>query len=343
MIVSNKGPSEDPSDAPPPYDGMETSSPTRPTFNRLLVDSKRDHSVEDLNLPEVSSPTISSKASSSKKPWFSWFGETSKKDKKEIKQTVQALIRDVVQDPQSAAAAYVLQSCSDTCKARGLSFQSILSEKFIEGHNPIYWAIVKLSNKAGRNDEEENEGAVTLLDILLSVPMDRATRAEAYLACLLTSDQTLFRRLRGEEPNKISAHELLLGVTPEDKLEAIDGDADYGAFRLIWNVAKFQQRMRAIGYISTEVVVRGRLWSISFAVLTAETTSMGAVIKNDDPRSYIQGTSRSLVIPLDKHWNGHSLQFDGCSYLNSDASLKVIVDGSLMPPPSGSDSDCIIS
>ena len=87
--------------------------------------------------------------------------------------------------------------------------------------------------------------------------MNSTTRSEAYLACLLTSDQALFCRLRAEEPCKISAHELLLGDAPEDKIEAFDGDPDYGAFRLVWTVSQFQQRMRAIGNVSTEVVVRG--------------------------------------------------------------------------------------
>lgn len=184
-----------------------------------------------------------------------------------------------MKDPTSPTAACVLQSCLEACQSKGLSFQNIISEKFMEGHSPIYWAIAKRtprsSDEAVSNSENpvsqtsgSGEDRVELLDILLSMPLNSTTRLEAYSACLLTSDNTLFQRLRSipdEQVNNtpggntsIGADELLLGETPDDKIQVLDGEADYGEFRIIWDITHFQKRMRAIGSVSVQVVVRGK-------------------------------------------------------------------------------------
>jgi hypothetical protein len=167
-------------------------------------------------------------------------------------------MRDVVKEPASPAAVSVLQSCHEACQNRGLSFQSVVSEKFIEGHCPLYWAILKRPSTLSEQDDDR----VQLLDILLSIPLDPTTRSEAYLACMLSSDQVLFQRLRhtpgDHSPSVSAAHELLLGDAPEDEVRSFDREANHGEFRIVWKIAKFQKRMRALGGVGTEVVARGR-------------------------------------------------------------------------------------
>lgn len=231
------------------------------------------------------------------KTWFSWFSE--KDTRKEVKQTIQSLIKDVTKDPRSPTAACVLQSCLEACQSKGLSFQTIISEKFMEGHCPIYWAIAKRTPKTPNGpdsqeaeppvEDDDSSKSVELLDILLSMPLNPTTRLEAYSACLLTSDNTLFQRLRNTPdeqtiPNvgantSISADELLLGEEPGDEIQVFDGDADYGEFRILWDIAHFQRRMRAIGRVSIQVVARGHIWCLSFIILQKDHFSNGSTLK----------------------------------------------------------------
>ncbi|KAF8511478.1 hypothetical protein BU17DRAFT_97166 [Hysterangium stoloniferum] len=364
------------------------------------------------------------------KRWYSWLAE--RDSDKQVKETVQSLIRDVVKESTSPAAASVLQSCLEACEARGLSFSTIMCQKFIEGHCPIYWVIVRRPSS-----EEQSNDQVDLLDILLSIPMDMTARSEAYLACLLVSDQKLFQRLRhvpGEGTSGPSgAYELLLGEgESKDEIQSFLGDPDAGEFRIIWKISQFQKRMRHIGSVSTEVVARGRIWIFAFVVLQNNTSwpyikagSWVAVVSvlapspssdiygrfrildykspllpsnqsQDGPeveeessnakkprrsmawrlppspkvvlkppivlpcatsmtriepiqfsslgadfQKHIVAPGKSVIIPLESHENGRSLQFDGSSYINPTGTLEVIFEGSLTKPKSAGE-DCII-
>ncbi|KAF8591634.1 hypothetical protein K439DRAFT_1626625 [Ramaria rubella] len=439
----------DPIDAPPAYNDIERGDPSR-----LSVDQKSPGGSGQSSEPRAGPSTLRSKASIVtttsqsnlagktsgapvvNKNWFSWYSE--KDTRKEVKQTIQSIMRDVVKEASSPAAVSVLQSCLEACQARGLSFQSLVSEKFIEGHCPLYWAIVRHP----ATESQENDDHVQLLDILLSIPLNSTTRSEAYLACLLSSDQDLFQRLRhtpgDHSPSVSAAHELLLGNVPEDDVRSFDKEADHGEFRIVWKIAQFQKRMRAIGGVGTEVVARGRIWSLAFAVLPRDIYSSTTLkagtwvasvaiidpsppthldarflisepmpdsratsppgspklstltpdtsfpvtaaaprknsfvpwsretprpkqtitlrVKTDtsqlqplpllstkqDLRDHVlshPGT-KSLIVPLSSHFNGDSLQFDGCSYLNSDGSLNVTLDARLKKTDTGS--DCVI-
>lgn len=304
MILNDKGaPIEGPGevDAPPAYDELEPSrNPSRFSADQKTPIGSGAFSPQagPSNSREANAASSRSSqhngASGANKTWFSWFSE--KDTRMEVKRTIQSLVsrriwieigvshnfvaflkmRDVVKEPASPAAVSVLQSCLEACQNRGLSFQSVVSEKFIEGHCPLYWAIIK---RPSTSSEQDDDDRVQLLDILLSIPLDSTTRSEAYLACMLSSDQVLFQRLRhtpgDHSPSVSAAHELLLGDAPEDDIRSFDRDGDHGEFQIVWRIAKFQKRMRALGGVGTEVVARG--WSILHPIKKLFINSSGRI------------------------------------------------------------------
>ncbi|GJJ07273.1 hypothetical protein Clacol_001473 [Clathrus columnatus] len=319
MIVPGQKNQGDPSsnltlltqEAPPAYEDLIRSQDVANFALTRTFDEKRrstgsstslsEHEGQSIDARRVSSSGASAQLNPAKtarsliginkNSWFSWFSE--KDTRKEVKQTIQSLIKDVVKDPTSPTAVCILQSCLEACLSKNLSFQNIISEKFIEGHCPIYWSIAKRTSSVAKTSEpntavtdveipdqqpdtEEVDDRIELLDILLSMPLNPTTRLEAYSACLLTSDNVLFQRLKkipDEHANintlgssSISADELLLGEAPGDKIQVFDGNPDYGEFRVVWDIAHFHKRMRAIGSVNTQVVAR-HIWHLSFHIL----------------------------------------------------------------------------
>ncbi|KAF8513534.1 hypothetical protein JB92DRAFT_2923183 [Gautieria morchelliformis] len=279
MILDDKGAqiAADAVDAPPAYDELSGAHSASLPSGQKTPNGPGRHPPQAQAGPPNATATRAYMPSGSTKTWLSWFSE--KDTRIEVKRTIQSLMRDVVKDPASPAAVSVLQSCLEACQSRGLSFQSIVSEKFIEGHCPLYWAIIKRPATSSEDDDDR----VQLFDILLSIPLDSTTRSEAYLACMLSSDQVLFQRLRhtpgDHSPSVSPAHELLLGDTPKDDVRSVDRGADYGEFRINWKISKFQQRMRAIGGVGTEVIARGRIWSLALSILPRDTYISGSLIQ----------------------------------------------------------------
>jgi hypothetical protein len=69
----------------------------------------------------------------------------------------------------------------------------VLQELCVEGHTPLYWAIVNRPSLV-----EEGEGAYELIQAIIefSVPLTRSTIKEMRLACLARDDQMIFQFLR---------------------------------------------------------------------------------------------------------------------------------------------------
>jgi hypothetical protein len=129
----------------------------------------------------------------------------------------------------------------------------------MEGHTPIYWAIIK---RPPDSDADESTQIPDLLTALLSLstPLTPETVSEIRLACLLTSDQPLFQRLRlSPEFSKLSGtDEILLGATiPPDGIVVEDVPGDEGAFAVNFEIVHFQKRMRISKEIVLEFIARG--------------------------------------------------------------------------------------
>jgi hypothetical protein len=193
-----------------------------------------------------------------------WFNFSSKvSSTRELRITILGLVRDLVRQPHqrvsSSATVGILESCADACTAYGLSLSSLLQEKSIEDHTPLYWAIIKRPPEAPYPDVHTQVPDFLTILLSFSGPLSRETISEIRLACLLTSDQPLFQRLRlSPEFSPLSGtDEILLGATyPLDDIVVGDVPGDEGAFVVNFEIVQFQQRMRVSKRINLEFIAR---------------------------------------------------------------------------------------
>ena len=203
--------------------------------------------------------------------WFSFSSSASSSSKTphEVRSTVLGLVRDLVQDHSSGspAALGILQSCADACTSHSVSFSAILQEKFIENHTPLYWAIVKRINGPSEEDEgggggggglEMKDDLVTALLSHIS-PLDPDTILDLRMACMATSDQAMFQRLR-RSPRFASisgSDQILLSGSPSpDDVTVEIGPGDKGAFTVDCVVPQFHKRMMVSKEIILDFIAR---------------------------------------------------------------------------------------
>ncbi|KAF9555361.1 hypothetical protein CPC08DRAFT_642960 [Agrocybe pediades] len=324
MIIDKQPLPEDPTpvDPPPSYDSYDRHSiPTVQDSKHALGNQPiASGSTSPLQSPTSLSPRlpktpISAGGTNKGKGragvnWFR-FNSAETRTAREVRNTVLGLMRDLIQEHNTPAAAGILQSCADACASRDISLSSILQEKAIENHTPLYWAIVK------RPPDERQDGVdgVDLLTALISyaTPLTQQTIAEVRLACLVTSDQALFQRLRlSPEFAPVSkVDQMLLGATipPEEiELEELLGD-DGGAFAVNFVIPQFHKRMLVSKEIGLEFIARSRLWKLLFFV-TTEPRTIGSKEVNAgswcislslleiSPPTYLQ--ARLLVLEADE-------------------------------------------
>ncbi|TFY79126.1 hypothetical protein EWM64_g4887 [Hericium alpestre] len=209
------------------------------------------------------------------------------KTAKQVRTTVQGLVRDLVKQPPSSEFASVLTSCDDACVGQGLSLASILQEPFIEGHLPIYWAIIKRpadptkANVQIPNAELEEDALVMAL-LESSSPLSATTIAEVRHACVVNSDHALFQRTRYRFKAfaPISGTDEMLfsstGVEPNGACDLVTIEevrGDVGAFVARLDVILFQRRMRVSKSIKIEFIARGRIWYLVFHTAAESSSS----------------------------------------------------------------------
>lgn len=256
MIV-DKAPLPDdptPSEAPPSYDTLGSQ--------QIHVE-KRLQSISDPSLyprspvsPIAKSPS-SSKGLKDRGKTGNWFNFGASRTTREVRSTVLRLIRDVVreQDAPGGMSLSILESCAEACAGHSLSLPTLLQEKSIENHTPLYWAIVK------RVPDGDDSGVPDLLTSLMSFasPLTPETISDIRHACLLTSDQLLFQRLRmSPEFSPLSGtDEMLLGGSiPPDDITVEDISGDEGAFAANFEIVHFQKRMLVSKHIELEFIAR---------------------------------------------------------------------------------------
>ena len=250
-------------DAPPSYDAIESLSRSNTSYRdekspSPLTSSPSQPSFQSPSSRSTSSAPLKVKPSSKGKGPATWFNFGASRTTKEVQATVLGLVRDLVKQQYSTSGASgILDSCSEACDAYDISFSSILQEKSIENHTPIHWAIVKRPSEPPNPDDHD---LVTAL-LSRSAPLKPSTIADIRLACLLTSDQALFQRLRLSPVfSPVSGtDEMLLGesILP-DTIEVEEVEGDEGAFVANFEILAFQKRMRVSNKISLEFIARGK-------------------------------------------------------------------------------------
>ncbi|KZT52590.1 hypothetical protein CALCODRAFT_441317 [Calocera cornea HHB12733] len=214
-----------------------------------------------------SSPRASSSKSSSWIPDL-WTWRTEAKTDAEVKKTVQSLIKDVITDPSRADTLPILQSCLSACRARGLSFEDLVQRNFIDGHTPLYWAI--LGSRKRHPDNSSIDGAHSVLDFLVSFPLSDATTLDACQACMLNSDNELFQRLRlspGFTRTTFADTVITDGVANEPVLVEHIPNAGAGEFTISYTIPNWISRMRVSRRVAVDFIARGRGWRLEFAAL----------------------------------------------------------------------------
>ncbi|KAJ6478622.1 hypothetical protein C8R47DRAFT_1139064 [Mycena vitilis] len=259
---------ETPLDAPPAYDGASTSSHTPVEKARA-----RPAPVS----PSTSSATrAQSRAAQADTSWSSLggsllagvgLGSAQHRIAQEVRKTVSGLIHDLVQDqtPDQDSAA-ILGSCSQVCAHHAVNLPSLLQEKYIEGHTPLYWAIVKRPV-----DESEPHELPPLIAALLafSAPITKSTIKDIRLACLHNCDQWLYQSLRLCPDFHALPHksQLLLGMqVPPDTITVGPAARHDAPFTVDFELAQFQKRMRVAQEVKIELISHARMWEISFFI-----------------------------------------------------------------------------
>ncbi|KAF8985993.1 hypothetical protein BDQ17DRAFT_1436415 [Cyathus striatus] len=99
--------------------------------------------------------------------------------------------------------------------------------------------------------------------------MQPSTISDIRLACLVTSDQLLFHRIRQlREFNAVSpADEMLLGAgVPPDEVEVVEEPGEEVTFAVRLGIGRFQKRMMVARKIEIEFIARGRMWKLEFFI-----------------------------------------------------------------------------
>jgi hypothetical protein len=244
-----------------------SNSPPPPPF-RGIGSTQKSHTRSP------SSSSVASVKGRKSGGWFSFSSSAPSKTPHEVRSTVLGLVRDLVQDHSSGspAALGILQSCADACTSHSVSFSAILQEKFIENHTPLYWAIVKRKN--GPSEDDEGGGDSEMKDDLVTAllshisPLNPDTILDLRLACMATSDQAMFQRLR-RSPRFASisrSDQILLSGSPSpDDVTVEIGPGDKGAFTVDCVVAQFHKRMMVSKEIVLDFIARST-YASHFAV-----------------------------------------------------------------------------
>lgn len=268
------------SDAPPPYQpALRSSSDSKvnlvvpPTPDLSLSSTSRSSSRTTLSKRHPNARTIRTAASSRWLP-TSIFGLS--KTAKQVRSATQGLLRDLLSQARPCEHEWnsMLGHCADTCSDNGLNFSALLQEPFVEGHLPIYWAILKRPATPVKADHTTPAGdpdAFVLAILDASIPLNSQSVADARLACMTVSDNALFCRL-GQRYDAFSPRSgtdrVLLGGTDavdtvlvaETRSSGGSGAAAAAAFIVRFSIVQFQLRMRVSKMARIEFIARGALY-----------------------------------------------------------------------------------
>ncbi|KAF7321036.1 hypothetical protein HMN09_00190800 [Mycena chlorophos] len=202
---------------------------------------------------------------------------------REVQKTVTGLIHDLVRNQtidSNAACAGILDSCSEACAQNGINMPTLLQQPYIEGHTPLYWAIVKRPADPSETDNGGTELPPLVLALLAySAPLKQETVTDIRLACLHTCDQWLFQCLRNHPDYPALPHkdQLLLGVLVPPDTVRLDVPMRHDApFTVTFAFADFQKRLRVTHEVRLDFISHSRIWELAFADYTSGSWGISA-------------------------------------------------------------------
>ncbi|KJA20474.1 hypothetical protein HYPSUDRAFT_68504 [Hypholoma sublateritium FD-334 SS-4] len=299
--------------APQPADGTTPAQPIRLTDappaqpHRAPAPPPKPHTHKR----SASASSAASGSLKTKRSWFSFASSaapapgaahpppaaaaSSARTRAEVRSTVAALVSDLVRSPSgagtpAAAARGVLASCADVCAAHALVLADVLQDRAIEGHSPLYWAIVtRARGDAGSanaegsggegeggaeaEDEEKDDLVAALLAHCPALPPDAAH--ELRLACVAAADQGTFQRLRALFAPALGTDAVLLHSRRDDVRVVLPAQTADGAFAVRVEVPQYHRRMMVAREIALEFVARNRIWRLALLITGPEETWHG--------------------------------------------------------------------
>ena len=282
-------------DAPPPYQhALRSSSDSKVNLAPPSTGSpsaSRSSSRSTLSKRHPNARTKPPTPPSTSR-WFPTCIFGLSKTAKQVRSATQGLLSDLLLQARPCEHEWVsvLGHCADTCSAHGLNFSSLIQEPFVEGHLPIYWAILKrpISSPAApapvKGDHHTttpssgDHDALVFAIIDASMPLNPQTIADTRLACMTASDNALFHRLgrryEAFSPRSGTDRVLLGGSDAVDTVEVVEtrggggggsgsGAAAGAAFTVRFSITQFQLRMRVSKLARIEFIARGTLLYLS--------------------------------------------------------------------------------
>ncbi|KAG2367480.1 hypothetical protein BDR07DRAFT_1606128 [Suillus spraguei] len=179
----------------------------------------------------------------------------SKEQTEQIRTTVLSLIRDIVTAPDFVPSS--VGSIIDACVASlpTAEFTALLQESNIEGHTPVYWAVVN-------NRPEALAAFLKFINTFTSGGCE-----DMRLACMATSDHALFMKLQlASYYNESKPLDRCLGCPTYDA--QVSGGDTQNQFIAKMQIGMFQKRMRVAHSICVELISQGRIWRLVFSMGT---------------------------------------------------------------------------
>lgn len=206
-----------------------------------------------------------------------------------IKELVQTRVTAMLQGRLSPGENRVstISACARACERGRLDFSTVLQETSIEGHPPIYWAIVNRDVASGSRGLEPD----SLVAVILSAcrPLSPASLTAIRVACTMASDNALLQELFRLIPplSHISTRDKLL-LSPANEEDRVDIDEmrnGTGSWVALVKIPRFRLRMRVCGSVSVEFIASGvfcfpfaylvmltllpgRMWILTFSAVT---------------------------------------------------------------------------
>ncbi|KAF7307791.1 hypothetical protein MKEN_01139200 [Mycena kentingensis (nom. inval.)] len=194
----------------------------------------------------------------------------------DVYQSVRGILRDLVLNQTlidaNSSGAGILHSCNHVCAAYGISLPDLLHRQFIDGHTPLYWAIVRRPHaqrlplpdveKQKRFESRMVKDFPPLIREILSyaAPLSSDAKEDASKACLRAGERWMLECLRSWDYNP--------GTTPRllpDLLHFYWCEDTRGLGYMVgFEIPRFYRRMQNSGTGEIEFLAYGRLWSLRF-------------------------------------------------------------------------------